>query len=732
MAPSSCGSQRDGRGCYSRSASDGDVCPGRETETRLLSDDVKNTIQTAYSSWLKARGLKPRAGQRAMIAQVANALARSGCNGESGSPICAVEAGTGTGKTIAYAVAAIPMARALGKKLVVSTATIALQEQLVHRDLPDLISAGALDFSFALAKGRGRYACLARLDSLLRGSRDAEAGQSSLLEEVSPALNVETRNLLRELYDAAAAGHWAGDRDSWPEALPDARWSLITTDHHQCSGRRCSYVSECPFFRAREGLDAVDCVVANHDLVLADLALGGGAVLPAPEDAVYVFDEAHHLPDKACSHLSFHVRIGLAREHLEQCRRLAVSLLAEPRASDSLKRRLAEVPATCEELDHALVDAAQALHALLDSATASPKIEYRLPQGKVPQDIAGKAGALDNGLRKLAEALSRAEDEVARQLDEGGAAAQDRYALLGLTIGRVERLGNLWRAWAEPDPPGEPPRARWLRLIEQASNAELEVCAAPVLAANLLREQIWMRAAGAVLTSATLTALGSFDRLVLRAGLPEDCLFACVPSPFDYAGRASLSIPRLENDPGRPAEHTREVSRWLDDSVDLGEATLVLFASRRQMREVYDQVGLALRDRILLQDHFTKQELLRLHRERVDAGEGSVIFGLASFAEGIDLPGGYCRHVVIAKIPFAVPDDPVEAALAEWVESRGGNAFLEIAVPDAALRLVQASGRLLRTEQDSGRITLLDRRAVTRAYGRRILDSLPPFRREVA
>jgi ATP-dependent DNA helicase DinG len=154
--------------------------------------------------------------------------------------------------------------------------------------------------------------------------------------------------------------------------------------------------------------------------------------------------------------------------------------------------------------------------------------------------------------------------------------------------------------------------------------------------------------------------------------------------------------------------------------------------SRRQMREVYERVSLGLRDRILLQDHFAKQELLRLHRERIDAGEGSVIFGLASFAEGIDLPGNYCMHVVIAKIPFAVPDDPVEAALAEWVESRGGNPFLEISVPDAALRLVQASGRLLRTEEDTGRITLLDRRVVTRTYGRRILDSLPPFRREVA
>jgi len=700
----------------------------------LLNDDVKNAIQGAYRNWLNARGLRPRSGQRAMIAQVANALARANDPDNDASPICVVEAGTGTGKTIAYAVAAIPIARALGKKLVISTATVALQEQLFHRDLPDLKSAGALDFSYALAKGRGRYACPARLDALLRGARDADGAQLALVEQIVPSVNQETRELFRELYTAVTDGSWAGDRDSWPVALADARWAMVTTDHHQCSGRRCAYVGQCPFFTAREGLDSVDCIVANHDLVLADLALGGGAVLPAPEDAIYVFDEAHHLPDKACNHLSYRARLGLAREHVEDCRRLAVELMAEPRASETLRRRLAEVPALCEELDHGLSAAGRLLAALLARAGTKGEatVEHRLPHGLVPPDVAAVAGTLHHALRKLGDALAGAEDELSRTLDTGGAAAQDRYAVTGLSIGRVQRLAGLWKSWAEPDRAGEAPQARWIRASEQQAGADLEVCAAPVLAANVLRDSLWTRAAGAVLTSATLTALGTFERIVLRAGLPADCVFATVPSPFDYQGRACLAVPRLAADPGDPAAHTREVADWLEARLDRGEASLVLFASRRQMREVYDRMSLGLRDLILLQDHFTKQELLRLHRERVDAGGGSVIFGLASFAEGIDLPGGYCMHVVIAKLPFAVPDDPVEAALAEWVESRGGNPFMEISVPDAALRLVQASGRLLRTEEDTGRITLLDRRVVTRRYGRRILDSLPPFRREVA
>jgi len=149
------------------------------------------------------------------------------------------------------------------------------------------------------------------------------------------------------------------------------------------------------------------------------------------------------------------------------------------------------------------------------------------------------------------------------------------------------------------------------------------------------------------------------------------------------------------------------------------------------MLEVYAGLPADFRERVLVQGDLSKQELIRQHRGRIDKGEQSVIFGLASFAEGVDLPGKYCEHVVIAKIPFAVPDDPVEAALSEWIERNGGNPFMEIAVPDASLRLIQACGRLLRTEQDTGTVTLLDRRLVTQRYGKAILNALPPFRREI-
>jgi ATP-dependent DNA helicase DinG len=675
--------------------------------------------------------MKPRLGQRTMIARVANALARSGYEGNGESPICVVEAGTGTGKTIAYAVAAIPIAQALNKTLVISTATVALQEQLVYRDLPDLAESGALAFSFALAKGRGRYACPARMDTLLRQTDSAVGAQPALLEELTVQLDTDTRKAISGFYNALLDGEWQGDRDSWHDAIADQQWQMVTTDHHQCSGRRCAYVAECPFFRARDGLDSVDCIVANHDLVLADLSLGGGAVLPPPEETIYIFDEAHHLPDKACNHSSAHARLGLAREHLQQCNKLCSQLLATPGANDTLALRLRPVPALCEQADLAVAEIGAVLTALMGKVSATETaIEYRLPHGSVPDETLTAAADLEHNHSQLLDALRGAEEELSKQLEKGGPIAQEAYAALGLTTGRIERLARLWRAWSAPDTPGAAPTARWLKIAGHAQVEDLEVNAAPVLAATLLRESIWERAAGAVLTSATLTALGRFDRLLLRSGVPDDAVFDRVSSPFDYQGRAVLAIPNLV-DPSQPEAHTQAIIEWMEAEVDRSEATLVLFASRRQMRDCYDRVALALRDRILMQDHYSKQALLHLHRDRIDQGEGSVIFGLASFAEGIDLPGQYCQHVVIAKIPFAVPDDPIEAALAEWVESRGGNAFMEISVPDAAVRLVQASGRLLRSENDSGRISLLDRRIVTRAYGRQILDSLPPFRREI-
>jgi ATP-dependent DNA helicase DinG len=273
--------------------------------------------------------------------------------------------------------------------------------------------------------------------------------------------------------------------------------------------------------------------------------------------------------------------------------------------------------------------------------------------------------------------------------------------------------------------------ARWLSLAEGAGLHDIEVNASPILAAQTLNRNLWQVACAALVTSATLTALGSFERFRMRAGLPKSALATVVPSPFRHAEAGLLQVPDLKADPRDAQAHTNAIIRELPELLEAERGALVLFASRKQMQEVFDGLPREWRRRVLIQGNLSKQETITRHKARVDEGEPSVLFGLASFSEGVDLPGAYCEHVVIAKIPFAVPDDPVEAALAEWIEARGGNPFMEISVPDAALRLVQACGRLLRNEQDTGTISLLDRRLVTQRYGKAILDALPPFRQQI-
>ncbi len=703
----------------------------------MLTDALKETIQQAYRRWLDSKGLKARYGQRLMIAEVARTLANAGGDEPA---IAVVEAGTGTGKTVAYGLAAIPVAKALDKRLVIATATVALQEQVVYKDLPDLQKHSGLAFSYALAKGRGRYLCLTKLDNALTSANAGDPTLALYPDELQINLDVATRNQLQLLLEKLGSEEWDGDRDRWPEPIPDEVWSRVTTDHAQCTGRRCPHVRQCCFFKAREAIEKVDVIVTNHDLVLADLALGGGAILPAPGDCIYIFDEGHHLPDKARDHFACNVRLRATDRALEQSIRGLASAAGELGETGGVDRQFELLPSIVHGLRQQLAAVRAPLEQLLEANTDGSESapHYRFPAGIVDPAIRELASQLRDGFGELGERLGRICAVLEEALEDAAlmavrAAAERWYPPLSLLRARAEANRELWFHFARDAGDENPPRARWVAAIGGNSGViDLELNCSPILAASTLQHHLWSTCAGALVTSATLTALGKFDRFRLRAGVPDGATMAVVPSPFDYPRAGLLSVPAMRSDPGNPAEHTAELVTELPRLLDPDVGSLVLFASRRQMEEVFEALPAAWQARILVQDRLSKQELLRRHRETIDGGSGSVIFGLASFSEGVDLPGAYCRHVVIAKIPFAVPDAPVESALAEWIEGRGGNPFMELAVPDAAVKLVQAAGRLLRTESDSGTVTLLDRRIVTRRYGRAILDSLPPFRRDIA
>ena len=713
----------------------------------MLSTELKSQIQGAYTRFLEAKSLKPRYGQRLMIAEVAKGLGAIATDDEgkrTGEPaVVAVEAGTGTGKTVAYSLAAIPAAKAAGKRLVIATATVALQEQIVNKDLPDLMRNSGLSFSFALAKGRGRYLCLSKLDLLLQEGA-AQGATAQLFEEEGFRIDVDeaSQKLFTQMIERLAGSRWDGDRDAWPEAIEDVQWARLTTDHTQCTGRHCPNFQQCAFYKAREGMTKVDVIVTNHDLVLADLALGGGAILPAPSETLYVFDEGHHLPDKAIGHFAHFTRLRSTADWLEQIAKNLTRLLAQHPLPGDFGRLVEGVPELAREIRAQQQFVYAACEELGDfrpgeDMEGRERPRHRFVGGVVPEHLREMGIELKKGFNRLTDVFTRLSDILKEAMDgDGGAGvssyqAEEWYPLFGSLLARAQSNWELWTAFTLEDPEDSPPMARWLTLAESGNYHDIEVNASPILAAETLRRNLWNVAYGALVTSATLTALGTFDRFRMRAGLPREAVTAVVPSPFHYAEAGLLRVPDLKADPRDAAAHTAAIIRELPGMVEGARGSLVLFSSRKQMQDVFDGLERDWRKRVLIQGNLSKQETLNKHKARVDDGETSVLFGLASFAEGVDLPGAYCEHVLIAKIPFAVPDDPVEAALSEWIEARGGNPFMEIAVPDASLRLIQACGRLLRTEQDSGTVTLLDRRVVTQRYGKAILNALPPFRRQI-
>ncbi len=713
----------------------------------MLTDEIKKTIQESYSKFLDSKGHTARYGQKLMIAEIAKALGNIKPDDEGmrlgDGGVAVIEAGTGTGKTVAYSLAAIPVAKALGKKLVISTGTIALQEQIVFKDLPDILRHSGLAFSFALAKGRGRYICLSKLDSLLQEGLQFQSHLELFGAEV-PQLDEKNTALYESLLDSFGRGEWDGDRDNWPQTIEDQTWRTVTTDHAQCTGRRCANISQCSFFKAREDIHKVDVIVTNHDLVLSDLALGGGAILPAPKDTIYIFDEGHHLPDKALNHFAQFSRVQSTARWLDQCKKVLENFTEQVDLTSSLKHYVQQVPAALEEAKTYLSAAYPLIESLahFDNKDRSDtgydyRPTFRFELGCVPEPLAGLATEISKCFTRVTVLLEQVSDELEEAMDDEHSSidkydAENWFPLMGAMKTRADGNRALWSLYRKNDDPATVPLARWVTLVDFNGVIDFEVSCSPILAANALQESLWEKCFAAIVTSATMTALGKFERFIMRAGTPEATSYHIVPSPFDYAKAGTLVIPAMKCDPTDAAAHTEALIDYLPEIIDAAEGTLVLFSSRRQMWNVFEALPSELRDIIIIQGDKPKQEMLKEHRQKIDGGGGSVLFGLASFAEGVDLPGRYCTHVIIAKIPFAVPDDPVDATLSDWIEANGRNSFMEIAIPDAAIKLVQASGRLLRNESDSGKITLLDRRVITKRYGKMLLDALPPYKREVA
>ncbi len=715
----------------------------------MLTDKLKKTIQTAYSHILESKEIKARYGQRLMIADIARTLGNIDPNNPETPHICTLEAGTGTGKTIAYLVSALPIAQAQKKKLIISTATIALQEQILLKDLPDIQRHSGLNFSFTLAKGRKRYVCLHKLDNFIAHKDQSELALNIPSSEIL-LNNKDDMLLYDELYQAWKKKSWDGELDSWDDFIGYSSWSPLTADQYQCSGKRCSFYSDCVYFKARESVFIVDCVVVNHDLVLSDLNMGGGYILPPPDECIYIFDEGHHLPLKAINHFSYSFHINSTLKWLEQVNSTLNNFASLAKPPPQILQIINQFPEQAKDISTEINNLdiivgqfqfpENRFASKRNDSTPSQEPVLRFEFGQVPEILKNQCNQLLQQFSKLSGQLlhintllkDTLEGEITGLTPE---IAEQWVPALAPMEGRASSAMNLLEFFTKKDKEGQPPDARWLHKHEpsispsQSSEMQgIELSCSPILAANTLEQILWSQCYGAVITSATIAALGNFDRFILNSGVPG--FFNILPSPFNYQERVQFIVPKMHSEATQYQAHTDEVIRLLERIIDPEKGTLVLFASKKQMTDVEYELLRSddqWKSLLLTQGQRNKQVIINDHKKHIDKGNGSVILGLNSFAEGIDLPGEYCEHVIIAKLPFSVPNNPVDASLTEWIESQGRNAFMEIAVPDASIKLIQACGRLIRKESDSGKITLLDKRVLTKFYGKKILNALPPY-----
>ena len=714
----------------------------------MLTDLEKNAIRDHYQNIGKnLPGFRPRASQREMIAAIANAFSRTLTREEGeeapkreGESIAVIEGPTGVGKSLAYLLAGGIMAQTRGKRLIVSSATVALQEQLVDRDLPFLVEKSGLELTFALAKGRGRYLCPYKLYQLTQNN-----AQQNLLGFEAPEVlwdskpKPEELNLLRNIADEFSARRFNGDRDTWPEKIDDAIWLKVTNDRHGCLKSACPNRPECPFYLARDVLETVDVVVANHDLLLADISMGGGVILPAPENSFYCIDEAHHLPKKALSRFAAEHSWNIAVWTLEKLPQLTGKIAA---LTDK-----AELANLADEAATSLLDS---LHewqfhlaeeqSLSLGSSENDRRKHNEPtwlweDGKIPEGLettVSNTAIAARSLLKHVVGLNDALSAARRDKEQDGALIDRLTSEFGLFIARIEQISAVWDLLSTVPIEGEEPLAKWITRRADDKNDYI-FNASPISSASHLANSLWRCAAGAVLTSATLQSLGSFNLILRQTGLlwlPETTTLA-LESPFNFDTQGELYIPPVHASPKDPDAHTAAIVEWLPKLVSPVEAigTLVLFSSRKQMQDVALRLPDEYLPLLLVQGELPKAVLLQRHHQAIAEGKASIIFGLDSFAEGLDLPGTACVQVIIAKLPFAMPDNPIEKTQNRWIEQRGGNPFIEITVPEASIKLIQAVGRLIRTEQDYGRVTILDNRVKTQRYGQQLLACLPPFKR---
>ncbi|GAA5162032.1 ATP-dependent DNA helicase [Viridibacterium curvum] len=612
-------------------------------------------------------GFRPRPQQTEMAQAIAQAI--RGCR------VLVAEAGTGTGKTFAYLVPALMS----GGKVIVSTGTKTLQDQLFHRDLPAVRKALKLPVTVALLKGRQNYACHYHVEQAKTEGRFMNREDAHYLPRIARWM-LQTQT---------------GDKSECDGVPEDATvWIAATSTRDNCLGQECAYAKECFVMAARRRAQEADVVVVNHHLFFADVMLrDGGMAELLPNFNTVIFDEAHQLPETASLFFGESVSTGQLLDLARDTRMEAVQ-----NAKDY---------APLQDATRSLEKCAKDLRLAVAGENA------RLSFSQLADNTA-LHGALDVLEKELDSFLVHAESQAERA--EGLEKCWQRATVLAEALTR-------WRRVDAPD------LIRWAEVFSHS----LSLNVTPLRVAEIFKKQVEGQAKSWIFTSATLAVGRSFEHYTGELGLnllenpPETAVWG---SPFSYGEQAMLYAPEGMPDPNSPGFIEAVVDTAYPVICAAQGRAFVLSTSLRAMKQIHE--GLQSRFEsdgktfpLLMQGQGSRSELLERFRRLGNA----VLVASQSFWEGVDVPGDALSVVIIDKLPFAPPDDPVLKARVEWMEKEGKNPFMEYQLPRAVINMKQGAGRLIRTEQDRGVLVVCDPRMITKPYGKRVWQSLPPMRR---
>jgi ATP-dependent DNA helicase DinG len=675
-------------------------------------------------------GYEDRPGQRRMLRLIAERYNEGG--------VAITEAGTGTGKSLAYLLPAAAWALQNDERTVISTATINLQEQLVGKDLPLVRDLLGGELTWALVKGRGNYVSIRR--ALLAAEEAPSLFESEREGELAALLDwIETTD--------------DGSLADLPVVPSEDVWEEVRSDADVCLRAKCPHFQRCFFQRARRKAQGAQLLVVNHHLLFTDLAVrratqnwSQAAVLPPAKRLV--LDEAHNTEDAATSHMGVDVtRRGVMRTlgRLERNGRGVLPALLAELAHEgeelTLRARVAErVMPALEHAQRAAVRFVDGLEERVDLNDAEPArlgasgIGEPADDPEIADALEGITATFSKLVRELAELRERVELDDAR-----GQRLEGRLLDVRAVERRLEAAVHGLRLVLAPGPEDAQSWVRWMETRGAGRRRNLALAAAPIDLGAVLRDALFGRHETVTLSSATLATRGGFDFLRGRLGIhpagmalmerPPRVVEEVIPSPFDFARQTLLAVPTDLPDAGAPEAFgplQEATARVVEDAARMtGGGLFVLFTSHRALRRVAELLrarGVDGRWPLFVHGEDDRHRLLGRF---VESGSG-VLLGTASFWEGVDVPGEPLRGLVIQKIPFRVPTEPIVAARLEAIEEAGGDPFHEYLLPLAALRLKQGFGRLIRSRSDRGAVLLLDDRFVRKRYGRYLRDSLPP------